>query len=206
MLALRRPSAEAIQRFLDTQAALTFSYRAVGATRGDLFPPGYDLDHTRVRLGEGEADFSAACASLAHWDQFRLGWVEPWTFDRPIAVGATVGILARVCGMWSLNACRIVYTVDDLRSSRRRYGFAYGTLPDHAESGEERFLIDWDSKEGSVWYNILAFSRPRGVLARLGYPYARRVQRRFARESAAAMIGAVKHRRSGAGNPRSMNA
>jgi len=24
----------------------------------------------------------------------------------------------------------------------QRYGFAYGTLPDHAETGEERFLVE----------------------------------------------------------------
>jgi uncharacterized protein (UPF0548 family) len=200
MLAPRRPSAEAIRSFLARQAARDFSYGAVGATRGDDFPPGYDVDRTRVRLGEGEADFSAASVSLAHWDQFRLGWVEPWTFDRPIAAGETVGILARVAGMWFLNACRIVYTVDEARPTTRRFGFAYGTLPGHAESGEERFLIDWDQAEGSVWYDILAFSRPQGVLSRLGYPYVRRVQRRFARESAAAMASAVARRRAGAGS------
>ena len=191
MLAPRRPSAEAVRGFLDRQAAHHFSYGAVGATRGDEFPAGHDVDRTRVRLGEGEADFSAASASLAHWDQFRLGWVEPWTFDRPIAAGETVAIVARLAGMWFLNACRIVYTVDEADPTSRRFGFAYGTLPDHAESGEERFLIEWDQVQGSVWYDILAFSRPRHVVARLGYPVARRFQKRFARDSVAAMAKAV---------------
>ncbi len=72
-----------------------------------------------------------------------------------------------------------------------RYGFAYGTLPDHAETGEERFLVEWDRMSGEVWYDILAFSRPHVVLTRLGYPYMRRIQRRFGRESAAAMLRAV---------------
>ncbi len=52
----------------------------------------------------------------------------------------------------------------------RRFGFAYGTLPDHAGSGEELFLIEWDRGEGSVWYDVLAFSRPGHILDRLGYP------------------------------------
>jgi hypothetical protein len=73
----------------------------------------------------------------------------------------------------------------------RRCGFSYSTLPDHAESGEERFLVEWGRATGSVWYDILAFSRPRHLLARLGYPWVRRVQRRFARDSAAAMVRAV---------------
>ena len=43
----------------------------------------------------------------------------------------------------------------------QRFGFAYGTLPDHAGSGEEGFLVEWGREEGSVWYDILALSRPR---------------------------------------------
>ncbi len=51
-----------------------------------------------------------------------------------------------------------------------RFGFAYGTLPGHVESGEERFLVEWDRGDDAVWYDILAFSRPNHVLTRLGYP------------------------------------
>ena len=64
-----------------------------------------------------------------------------------------------------------------------KFGFAYGTLPEHAESGEERFLIEWDrAGDGGVWYDILAFSRPRQFLARLGHPWVRRLQKRFGRD------------------------
>src|SRR6185436_6673895 len=69
----------------------------------------------------------------------------------------------------------------------RRFGFAYGTLPDHIERGEERFLIEWDRKDDSVWYDILAFSQPRHPLVRLGAPVARLMQKRFARDSISAM-------------------
>ncbi len=101
-----------------------------------------------------------------------------------------VAIVARSMGLWWLNACRIVYVIDE-EEPIRRYGFAYGTLPDHAGSGEERFLIEMD-ETGDVWYDILAFSRPHHILARLGYPAVRVVQKRFGRESAVAMIEAVK--------------
>src|SRR5262249_55066407 len=80
------------------------------------------------------------------------------------------------------NRCRIVHVVDE----PRRFVFAYGTLPGHVESGEERFLIEW-LPDDSVWYDLRAFSRPRLWLVRLLYPLARRQQRRFARESLAAM-------------------
>ena len=73
----------------------------------------------------------------------------------------------------------------------QRYGFAYGTLPEHAESGEERFTVEWHEADDAVWYDIVAFSRPQQLLARLGYPFARRLQKRFARDSAAAMQIAV---------------
>jgi uncharacterized protein (UPF0548 family) len=57
----------------------------------------------------------------------------------------------------------------------KRHGFAYGTLPGHAESGEEWFLVEWDRTDGGVCYDILAFSRPQQILARLGYPWVRSV-------------------------------
>lgn len=90
-----------------------------------------------------------------------------------------VAVLARSLGLWWLNACRIVYLVDE-QIERKSFGFAYGTLPDHAESGEGRFVIEMD-EDGTVWYDILAFSRPNRTLARIGYRYVRRVQNDSAR-------------------------
>jgi uncharacterized protein (UPF0548 family) len=89
-----------------------------------------------------------------------------------------------------INACRIIYIVND-DGPITRFGFAYGTLPGHIESGEERFVIEWNRDSDEVHYDILAFSRPRHWTARLGYPFARVQQRRFARGSAAAMQAAV---------------
>ena len=55
----------------------------------------------------------------------------------------------------------------------------------------ERFLIEWTRADDTVWYDILAFSRPQKLLMRIGYPYMRRTQKRFGRESAASMKRAV---------------
>jgi uncharacterized protein (UPF0548 family) len=189
MLFLRRPTAEAIRAFLAAQARLDLTYAAVGATTTNP-PAGYVVDHTRIKLGQGEKVFLAAKDALGRWQQFRTGWLEATPHDTPIKEGQVVAILARSLGLWWLNACRIVAVVDE-DGPGKRFGFAYGTLPDHAGSGEERFLVEWDRHEGSVWYDILAFSRPRHLLARLGYPWVRRVQKRFGRESAAAMRRAV---------------
>jgi uncharacterized protein (UPF0548 family) len=189
MLFLHRPTAEAIQTFMAGQARLRVTYPAVGATLAAP-PAGYVVDRTRVRLGEGEKAFIAARAAVERWQHFRLGWAEARPEDAPIKEGEVVAILARCIGLWWLNACRIVAVVND-DGPVRRFGFAYGTLPAHAASGEERFLVEWDREEGGVWYDILAFSRPRHVLARLGYPWVRHVQRRFGQDSAAAMCRAV---------------
>jgi uncharacterized protein (UPF0548 family) len=101
-----------------------------------------------------------------------------------------VAVVARAIGLWWLKACRIVVVVDE-DGTIKRFGFAYGTLPDHAGNGEERFLIEWDRGDNCVWYDILAFSRPNHFLTRLGYPMVRHTQKRFGRDSAASMLKAV---------------
>jgi uncharacterized protein (UPF0548 family) len=189
VLSLRKPYAERLRGFLAAQSKLGLTYPAVGAT-ASVPPAGYVVDRTRIKLGEGAGAFAAARAALGRWEQFRLGWVEAWPAETPIQAGQVVAVVARLLGLWWLNACRIVYTVDE-EGPVRRYGFAYGTLPGHAESGEERFAVEWREADGAVWYDILAFSRPRQLPARLGYPLARRLQKRFARGSAAAMQRAV---------------
>jgi uncharacterized protein (UPF0548 family) len=182
---LTRPSERTVRRFLASQRERELSYPNVGASRATP-PATFTVDHNRVRLGAGRDTFKRAAAALRRWQMFQLGWVELCWPSAPIAAGTDVAVLVRVWGVWSLNACRIVYVIDDV-TPVRRYGFAYGTLPGHAESGEERFSIERDETDDSVWYDILAFSRPRHPLARLGYPLTRRLQKRFARDSMAAM-------------------
>ena len=93
-------------------------------------------------------------------------------------------------GIWYLNACRIVCLIDEA-GAVETYGFAYGTLPDHAEQGEERFTVLWDHADDSVRYEQFAFSRPSRLLTQLNYPLARTVQKRFARDALEAMQRAV---------------
>ena len=54
-----------------------------------------------------------AKAALGRWQQFRLGWVEVWSPETPIQTGEVVAVIARNLGLWWLNACRIVYVVDE---------------------------------------------------------------------------------------------
>ena len=137
--------------------------------------------------------FEAARGALEDWQQFRLGWLEPVEPPATIGKGEIVTLMARLLGVWWLNACRIVYVIDD-RKPQPRFGFAYGTLSGHMETGEERFLVEMDDQQ-QVWYDIVAFSRPQMLPARLCYSYVRRVQKRFGRDSAARMRQACVHPR-----------
>jgi len=177
MFKITGPNDKDIAEFISSQCNLEFTYAEVGATNTTP-PAGFILDHNRVPLGHGEASFRTAVTALKNWQQFDLGWVTIVPRGVPIEVGSIVAIKARAFGTWSLSASRVVYVIDE----PRRFGFAYGTLPNHVECGEERFLIEWLSDD-SVWYDILAFSKPRHPLVRASFPLASRLQKRFARES-----------------------
>jgi uncharacterized protein (UPF0548 family) len=175
-----------MQAYVRAQSSLDFTYAEVGAT-AKTPPPGWVVDHTRVDLGKGEVVYDRVRSALRRWKQFDLGWVEAWPADTPIRAGETVAVLIRAFGLWWLNAARIVYAVDEMAESVNRFGFAYGTLPGHVEAGEERFLIEWDRRNDRVFYDIFAFSRPRHVLTRIAQWQVRRMQKRFVRDSVAAM-------------------
>jgi len=190
MFTPRKPSVEAIRHFIRHQDDQLFSYPFVGVTQ-ETPPPGYNVDHNRVQLGTGQDTFERAKAALRRWEMFNLGWLQLYWPDVPITVNSTVAVVARACGLWVTNACRIVYVREET-GPLETFGFAYGTLPAHVERGEERFLVQWDHSDDSVWYDLLAISQPNHILARLGYLYVRHLQRRFAHNSLQAMQRATK--------------
>lgn len=187
MFLLRQPNETLIRRFIAAQKDLPFSYSQVGATQTTP-PVGYTVDHNRIRLGEGRETFMRASDALSKWRHFELGWASVVPHGSPLKKGTTVAVRAHTFGVWSLNACRIVYTINE-DGPVKRFGFAYGTLPDHAERGEERFTIEC-LEDNSVWYDIYAFSRPQKTIVKLGLPLARRLQQRFGRESLSVMLAA----------------
>jgi uncharacterized protein (UPF0548 family) len=185
MFLVRRPSPRAIETFLESSRALPLSYEPVGLAR--TAAAGFHHDRHHAIVGQGRDAFELARLAVAAWRQFDLGWIEVFPPGAPLRPGTVVAVLARHFGFWSLNGCRIVYTID----TNNEFGFAYGTLTNHAESGEEIFQVSLDPQSGSVSYEILVTSRPNALMARLGAPIARRVQARFRRESAEAMARAV---------------
>lgn len=192
MFRLRRPADAAVHDFLRQQSALDFSYTDVGRTHAESVSPpdGYAFNRVRVEIGRGRKAFDAAVAAFRRWEQFHVGWVEAFPTDTPIAAGEVVAVRARTAGVWSLHACRIIYVVDE-SGPMTRFGFGYGTLPGHAEVGEERFLIEWNQASDGVFYDVCAFFRPRHPLVRIGWPVGKLLVDRFRRDSAQAMQQAV---------------
>ena len=189
-----RPTKTEIDAFLEKRKVDLYSYSEVGGSRNAPFPNGYNIDHNRQVLGRGEEDFELAKDAMRRWAMFDVPGLQLFYPDTPIETGREVAILAHHLGFYSLNSCRIVYVIE----WPRRLGFAYGTLTEHVEIGEERFLIDFHRDTGDVSYDILAFSRPAHALVKLGYPYGRYLQRQFARGSMESMRQAVAKSTEGA--------
>jgi len=189
VLLLSCPSTRQVERFLAHARESNHTYTEVGATAG-LLPPLFTVDHNRILLGHGTSVWNKARDAIRRWEMFNLDWITLYWPSTPIRAGENVAVLARCLNCYWLNGCRIVYVVEN-SGRMHRFGFAYGTLEDHAESGEERFTVEWNRETDEVWYDILAFSRPHQFVVRIGYPFARRLQKRFAYDSKLAMVKAV---------------
>lgn len=188
MLLFSKPTPEEISEFVTELQHEKFSYREVGATR-ERAPKGFSVDRHRMQLGEGPETFARAKCAIQAWKMFDVPWLELCWPKVHIQVGTDVAILVSHLKFWSLNSCRIAYVVDE-QGALARYGFAYGTLREHSEVGEERFTVEFQPGDQSVWYDIYAFSRPR-LMALMAFPLSRALQKRFARDSMQAMLAAV---------------
>lgn len=183
MFLFHRPTAQDVERFLAASRELPLSYDPVGLARQG--GAGFRVDEHIAIIGSGETAFARATTALIEWRHYELGWLEVSPRPAPIVAGTVVAVLVRHLGFWSLNGCRVVYSIG--RPGDTTFGFAYGTLANHAEAGEEIFQVSFRPDTGEVSYLIRAASRPRVALARLGYPVVRSLQARFRRDSARAL-------------------
>ena len=190
---ITKPQRNEINRLITAQGSLPYSYPEIGASR-DLHPDTmefshlpYRINHHRVRLGCGEDAFLRAREAMENWVMFRLNWIEFCWPETPLQAGANIAILGRVKQVWFFNVSRIVYRIDEEDGHITRFGFGAGTLPGHVVRGEERFMVEWDQKEGGVWYELLSFSQESHPIVTVsGGLHA--AQKRFAGESGGAMI------------------
>jgi len=194
MFLYSEPDEDFVRSVVRDNDGAPFSYMEVGATREfdkAALPDGYAVDRNRQLLGRGEETYSLAVKALNAWRMFDTTLTRIAQPGTAIKTGNIVAVVGYHFLCHSLNLCRIVYTIGDENVNTTRYGFAYGTLDEHLERGEERFMIEWTHTDDLVFYDLLAFSRPNNPLARIGYPFARMMQKRFAGESKAAMKRAV---------------
>ena len=185
MIFLQRPKSAALERVLERSH--TLSYPEVGATHPDTanvaaqlrgspdFLRGYLTDHHYTYIGHGDALFTRGAQALRDWQMYRLPWLSLYPALPALVPGTRAGALARHFGFYSFNPFATVYTL----GRPGRVAFAVGTLPGHAVAGEERFMLE-QRPDGSVWFDLLAFSKPAHWLTRAAYPVARQQQKRFA--------------------------
>jgi uncharacterized protein (UPF0548 family) len=188
MFLTHRPSQIDLEEFLEASRRLPLSYDPIGIAKES--PAGFSVDEASAVVGKGKLVFERARIALTEWKHFDLGWVELFPRGASIDPGSVVAVLVHHLGFWSLNGCRVVYGIGYMQSGIN-FGFAYGTLTNHAEVGEEIFEVLLEPESESVIYRIRAVSKPRAALARIGYPITRVFQERFRRDSLIALRRAV---------------
>ena len=149
-------------------SALSLTYPEVGATAGPL-PSGYHHVNKSAVIGHGRARFEEAAREGMRWGMLRGAGIGVEATTDVAAAGSEVIVhLGPVAA-----PCRVVYVVDE--ADRR--GFAYGTLPGHAESGEELFLVRYAPASDEVMAEVTAFSRHATWWSRLASPVTSLIQR-----------------------------
>ena len=153
---------------LSDLAGRPFTYAEVGATAGRL-PEGYHHVRLSSPIGTGRGRFEQAGAAVLRYGMLRGAGLRVAATTEVAEVGTEVlGKLGPFAA-----PCRVVYVVDE----PNRRGFAYGSLPGHAVSGEEMFGVRYDPADDSVHAEVVAFSRPATWWSRVGAPVASLIQR-----------------------------
>jgi uncharacterized protein (UPF0548 family) len=144
------------------------TYTDVGATAGAM-PAGYHHLRKSSVIGRGRDRFEEAAAEGMRWGMLRGAGLRVEATAETAEAGAEVLVhLGPV-----VAPCRVVYVVDE----PNRRGFAYGTLPGHAEAGEESFVVRYDPAADVVYADVVAFSRHATWWSRLAAPVTSLMQR-----------------------------
>ncbi|MFD6278708.1 DUF1990 family protein [Streptomyces sp. NPDC060209] len=154
----------------------TLTYPEVGATRLGPLPDGYNHLHHRAAVGRGRADFETAGAAVTEWRMHRAAGARVNASAARAAAGIAVDVSAGIGRLRIAAPCEIVWT----EYGSNRTGFAYGTLARHPECGEESFVVEL-ADDGTVWFTVMAFSRPASWYARLAGPLVPLAQHWYAR-------------------------
>jgi uncharacterized protein (UPF0548 family) len=189
VLLRHKPSEKHLSDFYLKQSQLEVQYQGIEMTRlGQNYSNSrYRKHYVQTTLGTGDALYSLAVDQIKSWHHFNMDWIELYPPRPAIAPNTTLVVGANHFILWSMNACRIIYTIDEWTEEKRRFGYAYGTLPSHVEEGEESFILEWDILSDSVTYQILAYSRPNHRLVSMLWPIAILIQDHFRKQSLSVM-------------------
>ena len=187
-LRVRRPAVDDLRSLVTQGHRAELTYEPVGVTSAVSAPRGYHLDRWSSQLGDDVGVFEAASRAIREW-QVQRGAGLVVCAEGPPAVDDVVALSAPLPLGWIDVVCRVVAVIDE----PNRSGFVYGTLPVHAEQGEESFMVERDA-DGQVTFEIIAVSKPKHPLARLAPPITRFMQRRATERYLDAMTEAVAHR------------
>jgi uncharacterized protein (UPF0548 family) len=169
VISLRRLDSVKVHELLSAARSASLTYTEVGASRDDVLPSGYHHVRMSERIGDAVV-FDRAVLGLRSW-AVQEGAGMKVLPGEPVEPDATIITVTSIGPVRLVIPCRVVAVFKDPDS----FGFAYGTLPGHPESGEESFVVE--RKNGATIFTVSAFSRPVDPLARLAGPVGRVVQR-----------------------------
>ncbi len=135
-------------------------------------PPGYHHGQWETELGDfSDERFDRLADALLGWQAQRGSGIAIYPGE-PARPGLTFALSLRFPAGWVAAAGRVVYVTRE----PGRCEFAYGTLPQHPEQGEEAFQI---MRQGQrIVFTVCAFSRPAHPLVKLGAPVGRALAER----------------------------
>jgi uncharacterized protein (UPF0548 family) len=179
MLSLRPRNTTQLEALLAKSRLASPTYQEIGASRGDVLPAGYHHVRMEERIGDADA-FERAVSGLRAWVAHEDAGLRIYPKE-PLVPDATVIAVTSIGPMQMAAPCRIVAVFKE----PDEFGFSYGTLPGHPESGEESFVLE--RRDGATYFMVRAFSRPVDPLARLAGPLGRAVQRSVTRRYVSAL-------------------
>lgn len=188
-----RLSADRAAQLLERARAAEPTSGPIGETF-EIDPAAADLFVERV-VGVGADDFAAAVACFRGLDSQR-SVATVWPHEATATVGETVLIALAFGPVTVVGINRIVAVVDEAD----RWAFAYGTLPGHAEVGEEAFVVE-HRPDDTVVARVVAVARVALPGARLLQPLVVPLQRRFAHRYLEAVDDAVARNRQNGQEP-----
>lgn len=172
---VRAPTQERLAALVAQQAVYDVTYSAVGTTLTTP-PEGYHVASGRKRAGTGQVTFRRGRSAIREWKAHAAMGMTLEPSVPELEEGNVMAFAMAVqppLPLFATGCCRIVQVIDE----PRRFGFVYGTLPHHPESGEEAFMVHHHDDD-VVEFEIIAFSKANSLATKVTGPIARRLQRR----------------------------